>query len=78
VAEKIKTLQSNLSNLKKEALILRANKKIDELLDLEYIQIEAIKNSLEKEEKKIKRLQGRRRFIYQEINSNEIEKVVSQ
>lgn len=77
VAEKIKTLQSNLSDLKKEALILRANKNIDELLDLEYIQIKALENSLEKEEKKLKKLQGRRRFIFQEVDSQEIEKVVS-
>jgi len=77
VAEKIKTLQSNLSDLKKEALILKANKNIDELLDLEYIQIKALENSLEKEEKKLKKLQGRRRFIFQEIDSQEIEKVVS-
>ncbi len=77
IVEKIKNLQGIISKIKRDVLILKADKKIDEVLDLEYIQLEAYKKTLEREEKKIKKLQSKRRFIYQEIGSYEIEKIVS-
>ena len=75
--KKIQKIQASLSNFKKEAVILRAEKKIDELLELQVLQIEALENNLKKEELKLKKLQSNTRFIYQEINKNEIEKIVS-
>jgi hypothetical protein len=66
-----------LNDLKKEALILRAEKKIDDLISLQVLKIEALEESLKKEENKLRKLQSKRRFIYQEIDRNQIEKIVS-
>ena len=77
MVDKIQKIQKNLNDLTKEALILKAEKQIDKLLDLDFLKISVLKENLIKEENKLKKLQEKRRFIYQEISHKQIEEIVS-
>ncbi len=77
MANKIKNLKTALSNLEKAIQIAESENNIAIVSELKYIEIPAVKKSLEKNIKNLIKLQDRRMINKQEVGREEILKVVS-